>query len=111
MSAQRKLGTVGSTVREVDELEQSLRLLLTVPKGSIPHRPDLGSELHELIDAPVDTVRACALSLVVRATVPDTRLRIVSVVPTALSSGAVELEVVWSPSGTTNTRATKVTVG
>lgn len=111
MSRQRKLGSVGVTVSDIDELEQSLRLLLTVPRGSIPHRPDLGGELFELIDAPVDVVRARALPLVVRATASDVRLRIVSVDPTVLSTGAVEVEVVWCPSGSASSRVTKVTVG
>ena len=38
------------------DIDQSIRIILTTPKGSDAHRPDFGSDLHLYIDWPVNRV-------------------------------------------------------
>jgi phage baseplate assembly protein W len=111
MATQRKVGTTGASVSGDDELEQSLRLLLTVRRNSIPHRPDLGGELFELIDAPLDVARAKAPLLVLRAAAADSRLVVESTSVTMTTAGELQLEVHWHPaSSPASTCTTEVTV-
>ncbi|WP_432719833.1 GPW/gp25 family protein [Jeongeupia wiesaeckerbachi] len=39
------------------DVGQCIRTILNTPKGSDPHRPDFGSDLHLYIDHPVNEVR------------------------------------------------------
>lgn len=59
----------GERVSGVEEIQQCLRLILGTPKGSDPHRPDFGSDLHRYLDMSVER----ALPHVVRETVEAIR--------------------------------------
>ena len=37
----------------IDDINQAIHLILTTPKGSDPHRPEFGSDLHLYIDYPI----------------------------------------------------------
>lgn len=110
VSTQRTVGSIGSSVTGQSELEQSLRLLITVRKGSIPHRPDLGSPLFELIDEPADVVASKALLYVAQAVAADQRLVVDSVELVFFEPGQLELEVTWHPAGSSSPVSTRVTV-
>ena len=111
MATQRKVGTVGQTVEGDDELEQSLRLLLTVRRTAIPHRPDLGGQLFELIDMPLAQAKAKALILVQQAAAADSRLTVESASVTRTDTSSLVLEVRWHPTATpTTNRTTTVNV-
>ncbi|AIN15747.1 25-like lysozyme family protein [Yersinia pseudotuberculosis] len=43
-------------VEGLRDLDQAIRIILTTPKGSDPHRPDFGSRLHLYIDWPTNRV-------------------------------------------------------
>ena len=43
-------------VENIADIDQSIRLILKTPKGSDPHRPTFGSNLHRYIDYPVNQV-------------------------------------------------------
>ncbi|MBY8957135.1 GPW/gp25 family protein [Pseudomonas sp. MIS38] len=47
---QPALGTTGEVVEGLRDIDQSLRIILTTPKGSDPHRPEFGSNLHLYLD-------------------------------------------------------------
>ncbi|AMT90123.1 MULTISPECIES: GPW/gp25 family protein [Pseudomonas] len=53
---QPALGTTGEIVEGLRDIDQSLRIILTTPKGSDPHRPEFGSNLHRYLDWPTDRV-------------------------------------------------------
>lgn len=53
---QPALGTTGEIVEALRDIDQSLRIILTTPKGSDPHRPEFGSNLHRYLDWPTDRV-------------------------------------------------------
>jgi uncharacterized protein len=50
---QMALGEQGRVVIESGDIEQSLRMLLTTPLGSIPGDPEYGCALYEFIDLPM----------------------------------------------------------
>lgn len=53
---QPDLGTSGEVVEGLRDIDQSIRIILTTPKGADTHRPDFGSDLHLYIDWPVNRV-------------------------------------------------------
>ncbi len=53
---QPALGTTGEIVEGLRDIDQSLRIILTTPKGSDPHRPEFGSNLQRYLDWPTDRV-------------------------------------------------------
>lgn len=53
---QPALGTPGEAVQGLRDIDQAIRIILTTPRGSDPHRPEFGSDLHKYIDWPVNRV-------------------------------------------------------
>lgn len=53
---QPAIGTPGEVVEGLRDIDQAIRIILTTPKGSDPHRPEFGSDLHLYIDWPVNRV-------------------------------------------------------
>jgi phage baseplate assembly protein W len=109
---QPKLGFPGERVEGLDEIEQSLRTVLTTPIDSVPSRPGFGSKLFELVDEPVNLVRPKVVKEVVRAcAVSEPRLRVVSVEQTFGDDGHLEVEIEWHPtSDPAATRRTTVSI-
>ncbi len=48
---------LGELVTDIQDVDQCIRIILTTPKGSDPHRPLFGSNLHLYIDYPVNSAR------------------------------------------------------
>jgi phage baseplate assembly protein W len=53
---QPALGTPGEAVEGLRDIDQAIRIILKTPRGSDPHRPEFGSDLHLYIDWPVNRV-------------------------------------------------------
>ncbi|MDH4869802.1 GPW/gp25 family protein [Pseudomonas sp. BN515] len=53
---QPALGTPGEAVQGLRDIDQAIRIILTTPRGSDPHRPEFGSDLHLYIDYPTNRV-------------------------------------------------------
>lgn len=51
---QPRLGEIGSVVEGYEDINQCIRIILTTPKGSVPHRPEFGSDIYKYIDYPVN---------------------------------------------------------
>lgn len=50
---QHRLDELGSIVTNIDDINQSIAIILSTPKGSDPHRPDFGSDIWRYIDWPI----------------------------------------------------------
>ena len=53
---QPALGSPGEVVEGLRDIDQAIRIILTTPRGSDPHRPEFGSDLHLYIDWPTNRV-------------------------------------------------------
>lgn len=53
---QPTLGTSGKVVEGLRDIDQAIRIILSTPKGSDPHRPEFGSNLHLYLDWPTNRV-------------------------------------------------------
>ncbi|CAH0142814.1 GPW/gp25 family protein [Pseudomonas brassicacearum] len=53
---QPALGTSGEVVQGLRDIDQAIRIILCTPKGSDPHRPEFGSNLHLYLDWPTNRV-------------------------------------------------------
>jgi phage baseplate assembly protein W len=51
---QLKMNTIGEVAQGVDDINQCIAIILTTPKGSVPHRPTFGSNIHKYVDYPVN---------------------------------------------------------
>lgn len=109
-------GKPGELVYGLDELEQSLRIVLNTPVGSVPGRPEFGSRLDQLCDEPITTVAPAIVREVMRAVeLCEPRITIlgVAVLPPTEELGRVVPEVRWRPTTPLGageaTRTTRVT--
>ncbi len=50
---QPALGSFG-IVETIADIDQAIRVILRTPKGSDPHRPDFGSNVHLYLDYPIN---------------------------------------------------------
>lgn len=64
---QIKLGAVGETVTGIEDINQEVGLILTTPLGSIPHRPEFGSNIYQHLDKPMNIARPLIISEAYRA--------------------------------------------
>jgi len=64
---QLKLGTIGETIKGLEDIKQEIYLILSTPLGSIPHRPEFGSRIYEYLDKPIELVRHLIIAETYRA--------------------------------------------
>jgi len=110
VAQQRKLGSIGGVVTGDDELEQALCLLVGVRRRSVPLSPTKGSLLFELIDEPIDVVRAKAPLLAQQAVAVDPRIELLAVTVSSTGDSWIELELSWRPAGSQQSRVSTVRV-
>lgn len=51
---QPKINEIGEIVEGIDDINQCIYIILSTPKGSVPHNPEFGSDVYKYIDYPVD---------------------------------------------------------
>ncbi|MDI1471937.1 putative bacteriophage baseplate protein [Thermodesulfovibrio sp. N1] len=51
---QPKFGEIGEVVENIEDINQCIRIILSTPKRSDPHRPEFGSDIWKYIDYPVN---------------------------------------------------------
>lgn len=96
---QPRLDKYGEVVEGIDDITQCIRIILTTPKRSDPHRPEFGCDAWQQIDLPVPEavphlVRT-ALEAIARW---EPRAEVVNVTPvfdTAGDGATVTLRVEW----------------
>lgn len=82
-------------VEGVADIDQAIRVILSTPKGSDPHRPDFGSDLLLYLDRPIDQ----AIPHVVRESVEairrwEPRCQLIKVIP-SVDEAHLTLRVQW----------------
>ena len=84
-----------AVAESVDQVQQNIAMVLTTPRGTLPWRPDFGSDLHRLRHSNSSAATAIAKTFVSRALerwVPYVRLQSTSV---SIEGGALRLNVVY----------------
>lgn len=92
---QPKLGKIGEIVEDVEDINQCIKIILTTIKGSIPHRPEFGSDIYKYIDYPVNE----AIPNIIRETIDAINLweqRIdISTVKAEISGENILIKISW----------------
>ena len=97
-----KLGTIGTVVQGIKDIDQCIAIILTTPRGSDPLRPTFGADLWRYIDSPISVAIPSIVREVSAAIAmwePRVSLQSVSVSPASDSSsqsGAhLDVSVTW----------------
>lgn len=95
---QPALGREGR-VNGTADIDQAIRIILSTPKGTDPHRPEFGSNLNLYIDWPVNRARPYVIREAVDAVSAwEPRCEVVGVVPVT-EGEHLTLRVRWRPVG------------
>lgn len=105
---QPRLGAHGEIVAGVDDIHQCIRTILMTPKGSVPHRPEFGSDIWRYLDLPTGE----AIPHVVREGIEalrrwEPRIEVVRMVPLELNAH-LHISVEWRLDGRGEMVATEV---
>ena len=101
--------------QDASDLDQSVRLILTTPQGSDPHRPTFSSGIWNYIDYPIARATPFVIresTLAVETWEPRVVLNDITVLqysPHGIASMQVSTE--WTVAGTTETGATEASFG
>lgn len=112
-----KLGAIGDVAEGLDDIAQCIRVILTTPKRSIPHRPEFGSDLWLYVDRSI----SAALPYLVREVYEalelwEPRIEVLSVSAApdfdgSQAPGAVKLTIRWRLVADGSVNETIVTTG
>ncbi|APC18537.1 baseplate protein [Pseudomonas frederiksbergensis] len=92
---QPALGTSGEVVEGLRDIDQSIRIIMTTPKGSDPHRPEFGSDLHLYLDWPTNRVTPHLVRETVDAIrIWETRVTVVQV-QVLIDEVQITVRVLW----------------
>jgi hypothetical protein len=79
----RKVGEFGEVVENEYDIEQSINIIISTPKGSVPMLPDFGSDIDECVDMPVTDAVAYINQYTIKALQKwEKRIKINSVITT-----------------------------
>lgn len=102
---------IGNIVQGVDYINQSIEIVLTTRKGEDLLRPDFGCSIFDLLDKPINMVRASMLNEVTKAIKQYiTEIKVTSVT-TQIDGGHLTVNVQWVFINTTETNQTNVNYG
>lgn len=103
---------LGELVTDVQDVNQCVLVILTTPKGSDPHRPLFGSNLHLYLDYPVPVARPHMVREVVIALQEwEPRIEVVSVAVDLADVAALNCVVQWRFVGSAAAFAATVPLG
>ncbi len=93
---QYKLNEIGSVAEGIEDINQCIAIILSTPKGSVPHRPTFGSDIYKYIDYPVNVAKPN----IVRETIDainlwETRVN-VDIVTVSVVEAQLNIKVQWS---------------
>lgn len=115
---QLALNVQGGVAEGVDDVDQCIRAILLTPKGSVPHNPDFGSNIHQYVDWPLPAARPQIIRETIdaiaanepRVTLSRVNVAAANTTDPALQ-GAVILEVEWTVTGTPASGTTNLAIG
>lgn len=115
---QPRLDQPGGVVQDAADIDQAIRIILTTPKGSDPHRPEFGADILQYVDRPEIEATPYLIAEIADAILLwEPRIELVSIQP-RFGLAQVTLVVAWrfrgidSKSGgaESQTRTTEVTL-
>ena len=93
---QFKLNGIGSVAEGVEDINQCIAVILSTPKGSVPHRPTFGSDILKYVDYPINIAKAN----IIRETIDAIKLwekRVkVDAVEVLILGSSLKIKVQWS---------------
>ena len=98
-----RLGVPGAVVEGTEDVEQCIRVILGTPRGTVPHRPELGCDLWRYLDLPMERARPFMVREVVDAVErwePRAELLGVTATPDPGDTTVLVVEVAYRPRGT-----------
>lgn len=103
---QLKLNTIGEAAEGVDDINQSIAIILLTRKGSVPHRPTFGSNIYKYIDYPVNEAKAPIIRETIDAvSMWETRIEINSVL-VDIENEHIKIKVQWKLKTDSKTKGT-----
>uniref|UniRef100_A0A7C4AJ99 Baseplate protein n=1 Tax=Thermodesulfovibrio aggregans TaxID=86166 RepID=A0A7C4AJ99_9BACT len=107
---QPKLGDIGEVVEDISDVNQCIRIILSTPKGSDPHRPEFGADIWKYIDSPVNE----AIPNIIREAIDaintwEPRVRIKSIRAEVIESQVI-FRIEWILKETEQTQSLEVIV-
>ena len=95
---QPKLGALGEVVTAVQELEQSLHIIIQTPKGAVPLDPEFGCDIYKYLDKPETTAIPRIIREITKAVKHcDPRIQIVKITVQSQTPGQKSLHISWKP--------------
>lgn len=92
---QPKLSSIGEVVESIDDVNQCIAIILTTQKGSVPHRPEFGSEIYKYIDYPInEAIPNITRESIEAINIWETRVDIENVT-TKIIESQVKIQVEW----------------
>jgi phage baseplate assembly protein W len=86
-----ELGTIGSVVQGIADVEQCLGIIVTTPRGSDPLRPTFGADIWRYIDFPIDVaLPAIVRELTSAITTWEPRVNLISVTAQPVNDGSTQ---------------------
>lgn len=105
------LTTYGSVVEGLNEISQSVFVILTTRKGTDPLRPTFGSDIYEYLDRPINEAVPRMIKAAVEALeIWEPRVKVTKVGYNLTADGAVEFTIEWTERTTNQTGSTKVLI-
>ncbi len=93
---QYKLNDIGSVAEGVEDINQCIAVILTTPKGTVPHRPTFGSDIYKYVDYPLLSARPNIIREVIDAiNTWETRVNIDSV-SVENEESQLKIKIQWS---------------
>ncbi|AAU91008.1 MULTISPECIES: GPW/gp25 family protein [Methylococcus] len=115
---QPRLGQPGDIVQDAADIDQAIRIILTTPKGSDPHRPEFGADILQYVDRPEIEATPYLIAEIADAILLwEPRIELISIRP-SFGLAQVTLAITWrfrgvdskSSGGDSQTRTTEVTL-
>ena len=93
---QLKLNEIGSVSEGIEDINQCIAIILSIQKGSVPHRPTFGSDILKYVDYPINSAKANIIRETVDAiTLWETRVNVDSV-SVEIDKTQLKIKVQWS---------------
>ncbi len=109
---QPKLGELGATVSDADDINQAMAIILITRWGECPHRPEFGSEVWKYLDRPwsmaLPLITQAALAALARWELRATVTRLKATLQD--EPGHVKFSITWQWAGQATGSTTEVSV-